>query len=156
MLRSLSKQAARRVGNTAQRTPSCPIGRRAASASASASATTASSTSSKGFGIPALLLASILSAAGGAYVTSTTLNPNAVTPVIARSANSTEFGNFGSPEDFKAAIKELKESLPGDEKVSTNTDVLDLHGFSPNVSPSPPLQLMSSFIHSSNWDCVMK
>ncbi|KAG8986504.1 hypothetical protein FRB90_003967 [Tulasnella sp. 427] len=41
------------------------------------------------------------------------------------------FGKYGTIDDFKAAIAELKAALPGD-KVSTDPDVVKDHGFSTN------------------------
>lgn len=47
---------------------------------------------------------------------------------------SRTFGQFGSREEFKAAIGHLRLALPEDGKVSTDKDVLIDHGFSPNVT----------------------
>ncbi|KAF8877514.1 FAD-linked oxidase-like protein [Infundibulicybe gibba] len=43
------------------------------------------------------------------------------------------FGNFGSPEDFQRAIKELKaEFSESEDTISTDPDVIYAHGFSSN------------------------
>ena len=39
---------------------------------------------------------------------------------------------FGSSDDFKKAIQELKSTFSADDKVSTDPDVLHVHGFSTN------------------------
>jgi D-lactate dehydrogenase (cytochrome) len=39
---------------------------------------------------------------------------------------------FGSPEDVKKAIQELRAALVDEALVSTNSDDLHVHGFSPN------------------------
>lgn len=39
---------------------------------------------------------------------------------------------YGSPEDFKRAIRELEETFPSEDKVSTDPEVLHVHGYSEN------------------------
>lgn len=46
-----------------------------------------------------------------------------------------DFERFGTPDDFKKAIAQLKQELPADA-VSTDGNVLKSHGFSANVSLS--------------------
>ncbi|KAG8936156.1 hypothetical protein FRC02_004184 [Tulasnella sp. 418] len=71
-----------------------------------------------------LTLAATLGAAGGAIITQATGD--------ATKNKTPEFGKFGTREDFRNAIYELKETL-GEAKVSTEQAVLDIHGFSPNA-----------------------
>jgi len=70
-----------------------------------------------------LLLTSMTTGIVGFYVAKATQTLGPVLDVVSEP-------NFGSPEDFKLAIKELKASFPSDNAVSTDTKDLYTHGFS--------------------------
>lgn len=75
------------------------------------------------FGVVSLLLsASILSAAIGYSV--------AKRYALNASLDVPDSPKFGSPDDFKKAIAELRRTFPNDNSVSTNPDDLHGHGFS--------------------------
>jgi hypothetical protein len=90
--------------------------------------TSSSATSSVPFGY--IALASALSGLAGYWLASRpkALLDTKITPVPHVDAAAAQ---YGSPEDFKQAIKELKASLPEDA-VSTDPDVLHVHGYSEN------------------------
>lgn len=67
--------------------------------------------------IPWLLGASLVTGITGFYIGSS--------PRMAADVPS-----FGTPNDFRSAIHELREALPGDDSVSTDADELERHGFS--------------------------
>jgi D-lactate dehydrogenase (cytochrome) len=90
--------------------------------------TSSAAASSVPFGY--IALASALSGLAGYWLASRpkALLDTKLTPVPHIDAAAPQ---YGSPEDFKQAIKELKACLPGDA-VSTDPDVLYEHGYSEN------------------------
>lgn len=66
----------------------------------------------------------------------TSLTAGLVGFTIAKSIPSlgheSESSQFGSSDDFKKAIQELRSTFPGNDKVSVDPDDLQVHGFSAN------------------------
>jgi D-lactate dehydrogenase (cytochrome) len=79
--------------------------------------------SRQNFGIFAVLLASTMCGAVGGYSIAHS------TGIL--SMENTQTPKYGTAEDFKLAIKELKDALPRDGGVSTDEADLIIHGESP-------------------------
>jgi hypothetical protein len=100
------------------------------------------------FGVVSLLLtASILSAAIGYSV--------AKRYALKASLDVPDCPKFGSPDDFKKAIAELRRTFPNDKSVSTDPDDLHGHGFSSgDYLPGEFISLVCKrrliFLHPSN------
>ena len=76
----------------------------------------------------AFALGSVLSGALGYYL-ATSASDEATQH---NSASADLSSNYGSPEDFKKAIEELKQTFPQQDTVTTEAEDLEVHGFSEN------------------------
>ncbi len=79
----------------------------------------------------AFALGSIFSGALVYYLTAAQQNGHDTTStVLATKSGLNE--QYGTPEDFKRAIAELRSTFSNEDAVSTDADVLEVHGFSEN------------------------
>lgn len=84
--------------------------------------------SSAQYSLRALLFTSLTAGLVGFTISKSVSSPASPTT----EGHKYESIRFGSSDDLKKAIQELKSTFPTDDKVSTDPDDLRVHGFSPN------------------------
>ncbi|KAI0691286.1 FAD-linked oxidase-like protein [Cerioporus squamosus] len=99
----------------------------------------------------AFVAGSLLSGAVAYYVAS---RPDGAPGTERNRASAKLNSQYGSPEDFKKAIEELRQFFPGEDAVTTDVEDLEAHGYSEN--DYHPGSRPSVVVYPSSTDDVVK